>query len=103
MFKEPALPWYSTPPLIAQLCAMATPGAAPLKSVTTGILDKEIAVRRELSLKEVRDVFRALKMVASRKVKRTKKFEMRFGNARVRMMFGKELTVKAKPRKHRNK
>ena len=82
---------------------MAIRGAPPLKSVTTGILDKEIGVRRELSLKEVRDVFRSLKMIASKEVKRTKKFEMRFGNARVRMMFGNELTVKAKPRNYRNK
>ena len=51
----------------------------------------------------MRDVFRALKFIASKEVKRTKKFEMRFGNARVRMMFGKELTVKAKPRKYCNK
>ena len=74
-----------------------------MKSDTTGILGKEIGVRSELSLKEVRDVFRSLKMLASKEVKRTKKFEMRFGNARVRMMFGKELTVKAKPRKYFNK
>ena len=60
-------------------------------------------MRRELSLKEVRDVFRALKMIATKEVKRTKKFEMRFGTARVRMMFGKEITVKAKPKKYFNK
>ena len=82
---------------------MAPPGAPPLKSVTTGIVGKGIGVRSELSLKEVRDVFRALKLIASKEVKRTKKFEMRFGNARVRMMFGKKMTVKAKPRKYFNK
>ena len=71
-----------------------------MKSVTTGILGKEIGVRSELSLKEVRDVFRALKLIASKEVKRTKKFEMRFGNARVRMMCGQDLTAKAKPRKY---
>ena len=60
-------------------------------------------MRSELSLKEVRDVFRALKLISSKESKRTKEFEMRFGNARVRMMFGKELTVKAKPRKYFNK
>ena len=74
-----------------------------MKSDTTGILGKEIGVRSELSLKEVRDVFRSLKMIASKEVKRTKKFEMRFGSARVRMMIGKEITVKAKPRKYFNK
>ena len=78
----------------------AAPTSLTQKSVTTGILGKVIGVRSELSLKEVRDVFRALKLIASKEVKRTKKFEMRFGNARVRMMFGKEITVKAKPWKY---
>ena len=81
---------------------MATPGAPPLKSVTTGILGKEIGVRSELSLKEVRDVFRSLKMIASKEVQRTKNFEMRFGNARVRMMLCTDLKDKAKQWKHLN-
>ena len=102
--------WHSTPPLLVQLCAMATPSAPPMKSMTQGVLYKNIAVGTELSLKEVRAVFSELKIIASQELKRTKKFEIPSlvtvrlkhkpaMNARVKMMFGKEVTVKAKPAK----
>ena len=102
--------WHSTPPLLVQLCAMATPSAPPMKSMTQGVLYKKIAEGTELSLKEVRAVFSELKIIVFQELKSTKKFEIPSlvtvrlkhrpaKNARVKMILGKEVMVKAQPAK----
>ena len=67
-------------------------------------------MRSELSLKEVRAVFSELKIIVFQELKSTKKFEIPSlvtvrlkhrpaMNARVKMILGKEVTVKAQPAK----
>ena len=111
--------WHCTPPLLDQLCAMATPSESPMKSMTRGLsykkksmtqgrLYKKIAEGTDLSLKEVRDVFSALKIIVFQELKSTKQFEIPSlvtvslkhrpaRNARVKMILGKEVMVKAQP------
>ena len=81
-----------------------------MKSMTQGVLYNNIAVRTELSLREVRAVFCELRIIAYQELRRTKKFEIPSlvtvrlkhkpaMHARVTMMFRKEVTVKAKTAK----
>ena len=81
-----------------------------MKSMTPGALYKNIAVRTELSLKEVRAVFSELKIIEFRELKRTKKFEIPSlvtvrlkhrpaKRAREKMILGKKVMVKEQPAK----
>merc|ERR1712230_280395 len=88
--------------------AKAMKAASTSKALTKGALIKDIATANELKTKEVSQVFDSLAAIATKEVKKTGVFTIPglcriktrvkpATKAGVRMAFGKEMKVKAKP------
>merc|ERR1712196_286917 len=102
--------WRSSPSLPQQLPAMAPAMKAAKKTMAGGVIVKTIAEKTGLKAKDVKGIFSELQTIAYAEVKKTEKFVIPqlvmlklkhkpATKAGVRMMFGEEKKVAAKPAK----